>query len=989
MRTSTNWAKALGFCLVVGLVLTSQVLAQNPTGTLTGKVTDADGAALPGVTVTVTSPSLQGTRSTQSGVNGDYKFAFLPAGDYKATYELQGFATIVREIRISAAQSDISDIQMKLAEVTEEIVVTSNLETISESRTAQTTYAKEEVEKLAIDRDLESAALLVPGVTSTGPNQNVTISGAMSFENLFLVNGVVVNENIRGQALDLFIEDAIQETTTSTSAISAEYGRFTGGVVNVLTKSGGNQLSGSLRVNLENDDWLARTPVSPERIDKINKISEATLGGAFVKDRLWFFGAGRDRSTEASAQTTLTLIPYATTREQTRVEGKLTLGITPSHNVIGSYLNIDDLRTGTSFGQIITIESTTDREDPQEIISGNYTGILTSNFFVEAQYSERKLGIGHGAGGKRDLIAGTLMRNRGTSYRYHAPTFCGECEQEQRDNENLLGKASYFLTSEGMGTHDIVFGYDTFDDIRFAINHQTGSDFTVWSSNIIVDSQNRVFPQLVGPRTWIGWFAVFNLDIAQPTSFKTNSFYVNDSWQLNEHWSFNLGLRYDENDGANSAGATIADDSKVSPRLGLSYDAKGDGDLVVNASYGTYVAAVANSIADGTSNGGAIGLILSSYLGPSVNADRNCAAAGTCVATSDALRTLFDWYFSHGGITDPNGNISGVQGLFYTCIPGVTAIIPDTLKSPSADELTVGVTKRLGSKGMFRADVVYRDWTDFYSDRRDLTTGSVISNGIPIDRTFVGNFGNDILERTYTAINTQFRYRLTDRLTIAGNYTLSNLEGNINGENETSGPLSSSPFDYPEYSEIRWSFPKGDLRGDQRHKLRAWAVYDILDSERNSLSVSLLQSFYSGTPYGAVGAVNTVDLVGDIGYKSVADPFTYYFTARDAFHTDNLTRTDIAFNYAFRWNAFGKSMEVFIQPEVINIFNEDAVHWIDDINDDVLDATVSAAYPDFNPFTTTPVEGVHWDKVAAFGRPNNEDAFQDPREFRFSVGFRF
>ena len=92
-----------------------------------------------------------------------------------------------------------------------------------------------------------------------------------------------------------------------------------------------------------------------------------------------------------------------------------------------------------------------------------------------------------------------------------------------------------------------------------------------------------------------------------PTDFKTNSFYVNDRWQLNDKWSFNLGVRYDENDGRDAGGNLVTDDSKVSPRLAVSYDLKGDGDWVFNASYGTYVSAINNSIADSAATGGAIG----------------------------------------------------------------------------------------------------------------------------------------------------------------------------------------------------------------------------------------------------------------------------------------------------------------------------------------------------------------------------------------------
>ena len=81
----------------------------------------------------------------------------------------------------------------------------------------------------------------------------------MSFESLYMVNGVTVNENLRGQANNLYIEDAIQETTVATAGVSAEYGRFSGGVVNVITKSGGNLFSGSFRDSLNNDNWRTLT----------------------------------------------------------------------------------------------------------------------------------------------------------------------------------------------------------------------------------------------------------------------------------------------------------------------------------------------------------------------------------------------------------------------------------------------------------------------------------------------------------------------------------------------------------------------------------------------------------------------------------------------------------------------------------------------------------------------------------------------------------
>ena len=108
----------------------------------------------------------------------------------------------------------------------------------------------------------------IVGSSSAIANENITISGAMSFESLYLVNGVVVTENIRRQPMPLYIEDALEETRVMTGSIGAQYGRFTGGVVNAITKSGGNQFEGSVRASLTNDDWVSRTPLSAEALER-------------------------------------------------------------------------------------------------------------------------------------------------------------------------------------------------------------------------------------------------------------------------------------------------------------------------------------------------------------------------------------------------------------------------------------------------------------------------------------------------------------------------------------------------------------------------------------------------------------------------------------------------------------------------------------------------------------------------------------------------
>jgi hypothetical protein len=123
------------------------------------------------------------------------------------------------------------------------------------------------------------------------------------------------------------------------------------------------------------------------------------------------------------------------------------------------------------------------------------------------------------------------------------------------------------------------------------------------------------------------------------------------------------------------------------------------------------------------------------------------------------------------------------------------------------------------------------------------------------------------------------------------------------------------------------------------------------------------------------------------GYVTPPTSLSYFFTARDAFHSDDIHSSDLAINYSFVWRAFGSEMEVFIQPQVVNVFDEDGVFDPHGLDNDIPEGV--QVLQAFNPFTTTPVEGVHWQKQGTFGQAINENDFQRPREFRLSVGFRF
>ena len=970
----------LTICMVILALAFAGAASAQMGSELKGRVI-FDDAAMPGVTVSLTSPALQGQKVAVTNGQGDYIFKALPAGDYKVRFELASFAILEYDVRMSTSQPRVLDAVMYPEAMQEEIVVTSSFENVSTGSQGSSTMEQSMMEKLPVLRDLESAVLMSAGVTDTGPNQNISISGAQSWESLFTINGVVVNENIRGQARDLFIEDAILETTTMTSNMSAEYGRFAGGVVNTVTKSGGNEFSGSFRVNVDNDSWNGETPQTTFQTDANNYVYEATFGGYVVRDALWFFAAGRDWSESGSDQLATpgqpdAGIPYPTTQEETRLEGKLTGSIGPNHRVMLSYLDIDSTYANfPNWPPAVDEAGLTSGGQPETGLSVTYTGVLSDNFFLEGLYSKREMTI-VGGGGVNTELGGSPIWDLLESVTYNDAWFDAAGAPKERDNENLYAKASWFIS--GGGTHDLVFGYDFFDDQNSENNRQMASGYA-WAPFV---DQNYDTPG--APLTVIepyGGYIIWG-DVLQESvgsHVETTSLYANDTWRVNDRLTLNLGVRYDKNDATDQAGLKTVDDYRISPRLSASYDIKGDGSIILNAGFNRYATAITQN--QGTAGSAAGNPVYNWYMyaGPEIT-----AGTPEFPTNSAALDAMFDWFFNvYGG---PNN----LDLAYYIDIPGVVPRVGEGLRAPYGDEVTVGASFRLGTRGVVRADYVHREYGSFYAS--EITPGNPVevpdSGGAFVDDEVYIN-DDSVYSRKYDAIMARFDYRIGTRWNIGANYTWSESQGNFGGETYDSGPVPGGFFQYNEYKEESWNIPTGFLAIDQTHKFRAWLVWDVIASSHNNLSLSILQSFFSGTPYSAFGKVDVVEYVGDpadFGYVGWPAAPNYYFSDRGAFRTESVTSTDLAINYSFFVNIGGGQLELFVQPEVTNVFNEQAVIAP---NNTVFTARNDGSLEAFDPFTETPVEGTHWRKGDAWGTAESEGAYQGPRTFRLSLGLRF
>ena len=974
------------------------------TSSLTGRVT-LDGNGLPGVTVTISSPQMQGTRVAITDVNGNYNFGGLPPGEYTVRFEMESMNTVTRTARLGVSTRSVVDAELRMSAVAEAITVTASAPAVLETTEVQTNIDAELQEDLPIGRRVQDAVLFAPGVTNTGPNAgtSITIQGAPAFDSVFMVNGAVINENLRGQAHNLFIEDAIQETTVMVGAISAEYGRFTGGVVNAITKSGGNEFHGSIRDSLTNDSWTDINDAYydfyevdeadiPDRSDNLNEVYEATLGGRIIRDRLWFFAAGRlfeqagvRPLTQSPAEGSTIGPDYDFSNEETRYEAKLTGQITNRHTLVGSYLDIKNPQTNNCFIACLEFANLdTQRDLPNSFQSFHYNGILTSNFLLEGNYSRKKFAFKSSGGDAiGDLANGTAWYDYSTGYFFGAPVFCGVCGDERRDNDLWTAKATYYLASRALGTHTLVGGAENWAETRFANNYQSASGFFITTNGASPVCRDGVCYPTVSEGDIINYTPISTL--SQGSDFQTFSAFLNDKWDLNNHWSFNLGVRYDKNEGADSSGVVRSNDSNISPRLGAIYDVTGNGRFRINASYSKYVSRIPETIGGSGTAAGNPASIYYEYRGPTINEDNT-------MTTFEVAQEMFDWFESVGGIDN-------TDLIVFARIPGLNTVIRDDLKSPNVTEYVLGLgSQLLGGAAYARVDFTRRDWSDFYATFRTEDLGRAADQfGNEFDIGEVRNT-NDF-NREYNAVTLQAAYRppMWQRLNVGANYTWSELKGNVTAETSGSGPVSEARFSYPEYRNFAQNNPTGLLLSDQTHKLRAWASLDV-PSPIGNFNISVLQRFDSGTPYSAIGTISSrfdedacANCPNPDDTDYVADPTNvpYYFSDRGEFRWDDVTATDLAVNYELPISRLG----IFVQAEVVNLFNEQA-----QISGDttVLTHRQSEDLVRFNPFTEEPIEGVHYQLADTFGQPLNattgsnlNGSYQLPRTFRVSLGLRF
>jgi hypothetical protein len=951
----------------------SPVWAQGQqSGVVGGRVTSVDRLPLPGATVTVSSPALQGLRTTVTDVNGVYTLQGLPPGVYAVKIEMDGMTAVERRADVPLGGAVVVDQALAIAPLSEYVDVRGNTPAAVTTPAGSVNFRSETINRLPIGRTPFLVAELAPGLTDNAPSSSqVTMSGSFGYDNVFLLNGVDVNDNVLGQANNLFIEDAIEEVQVLTSGISAEYGRFGGGVINMITKSGGNKYAGGLRVNLTNSAWSQETPFEKSkdtsRASKLSPTYEATLGGPVMRDRLWFFGGARIERTTTQSSYAQTGIPYTNKNENTRYEGKLTGTVAPGHTLQASFIdNQTSLQQPALLASSIDPAAFTRPSTPNRLFATTWRGGLGARTFATAQYSQKNWTL-ENAGGTSTAIVDSPFMTRGLSgmpanLQYNAP-YWDSTDPEERNNRQLTGSLSHMLGSRALGTHELKGGFEYFMSTRVGGNSQTSTgyvfstDYKLEGTSPALDASGRLIPRFVpGTSRMATWFPVRGATI----DVTTLSAFVSDHWTAGSRLSLDLGARFERATSDATGDISGAAGSTIVPRLAAAYSLTADGRTMLQASYGHYSGKYNDVQFSRNTNVGNPDRITGTYIGP--------AGEGRDFAPG----------------FDP-ANYQTISATF----PTANVFFADDLSAPMTREYTFALAREIGQSGWGRVSYVNRHATNFVEDFITMDGGQtdITRNGV-----HVGMFDNavyrntDVPTRDYQAMVFQSAYRFGSKVAVNADWTVQlQNDGTFEGES-TSGPgLPSLIGDYPELYVAARNFPDGRLDDFQRHKVRVWASWALDLNTFGHLDVTPLYRFNSGRTYSLVAAgvpFSAIQLARNPGYARLPTSQSVFFGERGSESFEGFHLVDLAVTYGVPvW----QSVRPWVKFEALNLLNNDTlIAWNTSVTADMAGPKDADGLP------------LNYIKSASFGAPLGTTSYPRPRPgmdggrtFMMSAGVRF
>jgi hypothetical protein len=772
----------------VALLLVVVTVGAGTTGQLGGFVVDDQGSPLEGVSVTATSPAQIGQpQVTVTDNRGYFVYPRLAPGYYTVQLALDGFVSQeLTEVQVRVDRVTEIRATMPLASFGDEILVAHTTPVVDpvQVSTGQT-YTSDFITETStpwLDLILQTA-----GVSPYNPLRN-RVLGSTPQDNTYLLDGFDATNwydrfpNLAASGVPF---DAVQEVALHTAGFEAEFGQATGGVVNVVTRSGGNLFAGTVDVRYT-DSGLEESGehYDPDhQVSRLGRVS-ATLGGPILRDRLWFFatyGGTNYKNTPTGAPTTLESNQHA-------FLGKLTWQPSAAWSLVGKYSYAPGTLDDVGSSQFRAADATAAWENDPVIASLELVGVLSDSTLWSLRMGYRIWDHNEfPADGDLETIGHFNVTTR-EEYGNTRAQWYGESSQTEIASDFTCFSSGF------LGSHEIKAG--------LGYGAPTGIDDRCLNGGgrCVAGVEGYFFRDItIEPLGTLPWEMLIEraegpLDI-EGTSYVA---YVQDVWRLPPNLTLKLGLRWDRVAYSNNTGE-IADLSKIQPRIGVAWDLSGDGRSILRASWGRFMHPGTLNVASLTS---ATNYPRESWISCSLAAMTEGFDPGLC----PVIAGMNGW----GWRTDPES--WDPAGWFLdpaNIIFEEPHRIADDLTAGYVDEWIIGFERELFRRTSLELSYVNKRSEDLFDDT---CSGNIPEPGSEpgCDYLVVANLPEARLD--YEAWMLRFETRALDRLHLLASWVISDSKGSM--EVNTA---NANSFDvYPYHFVNRYGY----LGNQSRHRLK-------------------------------------------------------------------------------------------------------------------------------------------------------------------------
>jgi hypothetical protein len=904
------------------LVVASSASAQVQTGSITGTITDASGAVLPGVTVTLMGERLiSGSESAVTDGTGGYRFDRLSPGSYVLKFELQGFKTVTQsDIRVSAAFVATVNGKLEVGSLNETITVTGESPTVdTKSNLQQTVMSQEILEGVPTGRDPWSLAKLIPGVqvatydvggTQSMQQSSLSAHGSNTNDVSYNIDGATVNwPGGGGGATMLYYDQGMfEEVNYMTSAIPAEM--MAGGVsINMVTKDGGNVWRGRAMYNFANDNLQATN--HEDAAAEAAKVGNTFLGnptkktydfnisggGALVQNRMWVNGTIRKWVVNKLVNAKNPDGSQALDDNDLKnYSGKLVTSITPNNKLSVSYLWNNKIRghRRDTPPNIVPDVAALKQTNPASTTQAKYTGIR-GHLVYESNFSvmDGQTNYLYQPGTPADAI-------RRVDNTLSTADFAAAREEHQPNTRDQFDNILTYATNGHGGDHLIKGGVQWGRLYYESLQTVNGDHYVEYSNG--VPTQIREWNTPANPK-----------NVA-----KVLGFFVQDAWTVGGRLTLNLGMRWDNYKGtlpeqANPGGSFIAartqaeqeviDQSVAVWRTGASYDLFGTGRTALKASYSRY--------------GLQVGIDRVTNVNPLSAGNRTCP-----------------W-------SDPNGDgkfqLSEVNVAQCSAFSGgVSTFYAPDIAWPNSDEVTAGVETQAAAGTRIGAMYYHRTNRKPFGQRNTAVPtsaytpfqftvpngpGGTVSSPKPMTVTVynlapaLASAQNNVrdneafLNTTYNGVEFTVNKRFSRKWQMVAGFTI--------GKNEGGPPAPTSFTNFADLNDPNVTlYSKGIIGNDSERALRVSGSYEL--PKAINLAGSLISN--SGYPYVSTFSV-TRALAPTAGVALTRASQTVFLSQRGDERYDAVTMLDLRVSRPFR---FG-NRRITPQADFFNLFNADTV----------------------------------------------------------------